>query len=62
MKKYKEHKNWSDVNSSLYTPISQGIVILEKGSNNSEVLAFYDFILGEKAKKIFKDFGYLTSE
>jgi len=58
MSKYKHGINWSDVDSKLYTPISQGIVILESAKANSEVNAFYDFILSEKAKSIFKNFGY----
>jgi len=58
MKKYKENINWVDIDSRLYTPINQGIVILKAGENNAEVKAFYDFILSDEAKKIFKDFGY----
>jgi len=59
MSHFKEGINWSDVESELYTPINQGIVILKVGENNPEVKAFYDFILSKKAQKIFKDFGYL---
>lgn len=59
MSQYKEAIHWSDVESQLYTPISQGIVILKEGENNTEVKAFYDFILSTKAQKILKDFGYL---
>ncbi len=58
MAHFKEGINWSDVNKTLYTPISQGIVILKKGENSSEVKAFYDFILSDKAKAIMKNFGY----
>ncbi len=58
MAHFKEGINWSDVNETLYTPISQGIVILKKGENSSEVKAFYDFILSDKAKAIMKNFGY----
>ena len=58
MAHFKEGMNWSDVNETLYTPISQGIVILKKGENDSEVKAFYDFILSDKAKVIMKKFGY----
>lgn len=58
MSEYKENIHWSDVNETLYTPISQGIVILKKGENNSEVKAFYDFMLSDKAKEIMKNFGY----
>ncbi len=58
MKRFKKGINWADVDSRLYTPINQGIVILKKGSQNREVKAFYDFILSPKAKQIFIDFGY----
>jgi len=60
MAMYKEGINWTDVDPKLYTPINQGIVILKNAKDNKEVKAFYDFILGEKAKKIFNEFGYLV--
>lgn len=60
MSQYKENVNWVSVDPKLYTPIDQGIVILSKAKDNAEAKAFYDFILGEKAKKIFIDFGYLV--
>ena len=60
MKKYQEGINWTDVDPKLYTPINQGIIILKNGKDNKEVKAFYEFILSEKAKKIFKGFGYLV--
>lgn len=60
MAKYKERINWTDVDPKLYTPINQGIIILKNADGNKEVKAFYDFILSKKAKKIFKDFGYLV--
>ena len=58
MKKYKENINWVDLDPRLYTPINQGMVILKTGENNDEAKAFYDFILSNKAKEIFKSFGY----
>lgn len=58
MSHYKENIHWSEVNETLYTPIDQGIVILEKGEGNPEVKAFYEFMLGEKAKEILKNYGY----
>ncbi len=60
MKQYKEGIHWAEVDPKLYTPIKQGIVILKKGALNSEVKAFYDFILSQEAKKILIDFGYLV--
>ncbi len=60
MAKYKKGKNWTDVDPKLYTPINQGIVVLKNGEANSEVSAFYAFMLSAKAKKILNDFGYLV--
>jgi len=59
MKAFKKDVNWVEIDSTLYTPIKQGIVILK---NSNEVKAFYDFILGKKAKKIFENYGYLINE
>jgi len=56
MAKFKKDVNWVEVDSKLYTPINQGIVILK---DSYEVKAFYDFILSQKAKKIFVKYGYL---
>ena len=60
MKNYKKGVNWVEVDRTLYSPIKQGIVILEKGKDSQEVLNFYKFILSNKAKKIFKEFGYIS--
>ncbi len=58
MSHFKEGIHWSDVDKRLYTPINQGMVILKKGEGNSEVKAFYHFMLSEKAQQILKNFGY----
>ncbi|QKJ22959.1 molybdate ABC transporter substrate-binding protein [Poseidonibacter lekithochrous] len=58
MSHFKENINWKEVDSSLYTPIDQGLVILKQGKENKEVKAFYDFVLSPKAKEIFKTYGY----
>jgi len=55
---YKKGVHWVEVNSELYTPIEQGIVILKHAAQSSDALAFYEFILSKKAQKIFLDFGY----
>ncbi len=60
MKQYEEGIHWAEVDPKLYTPIKQGIVILKKGALNSEVKAFYDFMLSQEAKKILINFGYLV--
>ena len=60
MKQFKEGKNWAEVDAKLYTPISQGVVILKKGEGNAEVSAFYAFLFSKKAKEIFEAFGYIV--
>jgi len=60
MSHFKKGVHWIDVDSKLYTPINQGIVILKNGESNREVKAFYEFILSQKAKKIMQEFGYIV--
>lgn len=60
MSKYKKDINWVEVDTKLYTPISQGIVILKKAKKNKEVKAFYTFMLSSKAKEILNNYGYQT--
>jgi molybdate transport system substrate-binding protein len=60
MAQYRQNVNWASVDPKLYTPIKQGIVLLKYGGKNPEYKAFYDFILGAKAKAIFRKFGYIV--
>jgi len=55
---FKQNIHWSEIDSSLYTPIKQGIVLLKYAKNKKEYKLFYEFILSEKAKTIFKKYGY----
>jgi len=59
MRKYKENINYIDVNTTLYEPIKQGIILLKYGEKNSSYKKFYNFVLSEKAKKILKKYGYI---
>jgi molybdate transport system substrate-binding protein len=59
MSHYKKGISWIDLDPKLYTPIKQGIVILKEGKGSSDVRSFYDFLLSESAKEIFKKFGYI---
>jgi molybdate transport system substrate-binding protein len=60
MSQYKKGIHWSEVDPKLYTPINQGIVLLKNGQKNSEVAAFYTFMLSATAKQILNDFGYIV--
>ena len=55
-----ENKNWISVDSKLYTPIKQGIIITKNAKENIDAKAFYDFILSKKAKEIFNNYGYIV--
>ena len=59
MARYKKNMNWAPVDPKLYRPIKQGIVLLKNSEKNKEYKAFYDFILGDKAKTIFIKYGYM---
>ena len=59
MSAYKENVHWAPVDPTLYTPIKQGIVLLKNSEANKAYKDFYDFILGSKAKEIFKKYGYI---
>lgn len=59
MTQYKEGIHWAQVDTALYAPINQGIVVLKAGEKNQEAKAFYDFILSAKGQGILKQFGYL---
>ncbi len=56
MAHYKENIHWIEVDTSLYSPIEQGVVLLK--NRNVEVDAFYNFMLGQKAKSILEKYGY----
>jgi molybdate transport system substrate-binding protein len=60
MVRFKEDKNWISLDTKLYTPIKQGIVLLKVAQNEQAYKDFYDFILSEEAKSIFKKYGYIT--
>ena len=57
--KLKEWQNtYKAIDSSLYEPISQGMIKLKNSQNSELAKRFYDFILSNKAKEIFKKYGY----
>ena len=60
MSRFKKGTHWVDIDSTLYTPISQGIVLLKQSKNSKAYRSFYDFILSDGAKEIFKRYGYIV--
>ncbi len=58
MAQFHKGENFIELDSTLYTPISQGIVLLKNATNNKGAQLFYEFILSTQAKEIFRAYGY----
>ena len=54
----KDVGNWVAVDSKLYQPIAQGVVVLKSSANRADAQKLYQFLFGAKAKSIFKKYGY----
>ncbi|NPA04385.1 MAG: molybdate ABC transporter substrate-binding protein [Epsilonproteobacteria bacterium] len=48
--------NYFEINSSLYSPIQQGVVVLKNASLQAK--EFFNFLFSKEAKEILKKFGY----
>ncbi|MBL4656778.1 MAG: molybdate ABC transporter substrate-binding protein [Flavobacteriales bacterium] len=53
---------WFDIDTSLYTPIDQGIVITKYGAQNhpTQSQLLQDYLFSESAQEIFTKYGYLA--
>ena len=50
---------WISIDTSLYSPIKQGIVLLKNiPDKHTEAQLFYDFLLSTKGQAILKEYGY----
>lgn len=50
---------WVEIDPHIYTPIAQGMVILNNSNDQLEsAQMFYDFLESEKGKEILNKFGY----
>jgi molybdate transport system substrate-binding protein len=47
-----------EIPQSYYAPIDQAAVLLKLGETNPAALAYLEFLKGDAARKIIKDFGY----
>ena len=52
---------WTEVEPDAYAPIAQGVVILKHAEEQNLEAAqkFYDFLFSEKARAIYKKYGYV---
>ncbi len=51
---------WVEISSVLYTPISQGVVVIQN-ENSEKAIKFYNFLLSSESKKILGKYGYSTT-
>ncbi|MGI9543649.1 MAG: molybdate ABC transporter substrate-binding protein [Cyclobacteriaceae bacterium] len=50
---------WIEIDTSIYTPLAQGVVILKNRSSHlDQAQKFYDFLFSQKGKEILDKFGY----
>lgn len=57
--KIKNIGQWVAIESDIYTPIAQGVVILKQAENRlPQSKKFYNFLFSAKAKEILDNFGY----
>lgn len=53
--------NWKDVDTELYSPIKQGVVLLKNRDVHLEgAKKFQQFLFSDKGKEILNKYGYLT--
>ena len=61
MSHYKKGEHWEGIDSSLYEPIEQGVVLLNSTKSKKEYKLFYEFLFTKDAQQIFKKYGYIIS-
>jgi molybdate transport system substrate-binding protein len=53
--------HWQRIDPKTYAPIQQGIVLVKrKGGVSAQAVKFYKYMLSAPAKKILKQYGYIT--
>lgn len=58
----KQKLYWKKIDSKIYQPIQQGIVILKHAAGNTQADKFFKYILRPAAQQIFKKYGYKTAK
>lgn len=58
MHRYKEGEHWQKIDTRLYAPIRQGIVLLCTSKRCDDANLFYDFMLSALAAPILERYGY----
>jgi len=58
MKKYNNKAHSYEINTQLYSPIKQGIVLLKHAKGNKEASTLYNYFFSPTAQTILQNYGY----
>lgn len=58
----KNQGKWFEIDSNIYSPIEQGIVVLKNSKKPEEAKGFYNFLVSKKGKEILVRYGYVINE
>ena len=58
LSRFKEGEAWVAVDTTLYTPIAQGMVLLRHAEDNPDAKAFFEFLQSDEAKGVLRRYGY----
>lgn len=58
----KDEGYWLSIPQDIYSPIEQGIVLLQRDRMHTEAQAFYDFVFSAEARIILESYGYQVVE
>ncbi len=53
-----EGRYWIAVDSKLYRPIRQGILLLKRGEQKKHAVEFYKYMFSPEVKKLMTEYGY----
>jgi molybdate transport system substrate-binding protein len=57
--RFEKNGRWAAVDTSLYSPIEQGVVLIAReGSRQEQARAFADFLFSERARQVLLKYGY----
>lgn len=59
LSKYQKRVNYIEIDPKLYNPIKQAALLI---NSSNEAKSFYNFLFSQKAKSIFKKFGYIVDD
>lgn len=61
--KLKGKGQWVELDTTSYTAISQGVILLNRNEQSRDLATqFFDFLFSEKAQSILNDYGYQVKE